>query len=140
MSILWVLLPLFVEVALTFVLLFWSGVERVGSVRRKEVHIRDIALRQPNWPQKATQVTNAFENQLQLPVLFYVLVILALFTGKASIVFVVLAWLFVLSRIVHAAIHVSHNNVPRRFWAYATGAIVLALMWLLFALQILLGL
>jgi hypothetical protein len=140
MSLLWILLPLFVEVALTFVLMFWLGVERVAVVRRRDVHIRDIALRQPNWPLRATQVSNAFDNQFQLPLLFYVLVILAIFTGRASPVFVVLAWLFVAARIGHAVIHVTHNNVPRRFWWYAAGAITLALMWLIFAIQVLLGL
>jgi hypothetical protein len=140
MSLLWILLPLFVEVALTFVLMFWSGYHRIGAIQRKEIHIRDIALRQPNWPPRATQITNSFENQFQLPVLFYVLVILAIFTGKASLVFIVLAWLFVASRIVHAAIHVTHNNVPRRFWAYTVGAVILLVMWLLFAIQVVLGL
>ncbi len=140
MSLLWILLPLFVEVALTFVLLFWSGAARIAAVRNKEIHIRDIALRQPNWPQKATQLTNAFENQLELPVLFYVLVILTVFTGKASLVFVALAWVFVATRLGHAAIHVTHNNVPRRFRWYTAGAVALLLMWLLFAVQILIGL
>jgi hypothetical protein len=140
MSLLWILLPVFVEVALTFVLLFWSGATRVRAIRDKQLHIRDIALRQSNWPQKATQLNNAFENQLELPVLFYVLVILAIFTGKASLVFVVLAWVFVATRIVHAVIHVTHNNVPRRFWWYTGGAAVLLVMWLLFAAQVALGL
>src|SRR4029079_13301655 len=53
MSLLWILLPLFVEVALTFALMFWLGVERVAVVRRKEIHIRDMALGQPNWPKRA---------------------------------------------------------------------------------------
>ena len=140
MSILWVLLPVFVEVALTFVLLFWSGFHRIGAVRRKEIHIRDIALRQPNWPQRPTQLTNAFENQFELPVLFYLLIVLAIFTGKASLFFVILAWIFVATRLGHAAIHITHNNVPRRFWWYTAGAVVLAVMWLLFAVQIVLGL
>jgi hypothetical protein len=140
MSLIWVLLPVFVEVALTFALLFWSGVLRIRAVQSKAIHIRDIALRQPNWPQDATQVTNAYENQLELPVLFYVLIILAIFTGKASLLFVILAWLFAASRIGHAIIHVTHNNVPRRFWWYAAGAVVLLVMWLLFAAQIALGL
>ena len=50
-----VLLPLFVQVVLTFVLLFWTGRLRVGAVRRGEVHPRDIALREPNWGTRETQ-------------------------------------------------------------------------------------
>ena len=73
-----VLLPLFVQVVLTFVLLFWAGHLRVGAVRRGEVHPRDIALREPNWGKRETKVANAYHNQLELPVLFYVLTILAM--------------------------------------------------------------
>ena len=41
MSIQAVLLPLFVEVLLTFALLFWTGGVRVAAVRRREVHLRE---------------------------------------------------------------------------------------------------
>jgi hypothetical protein len=140
MSILWVLLPLFAEVALTFVLLFWNGIVRTSAVRNREVHIRDIALRQPAWPQRVTQIGNAYENQFELPVLFYLLVVLALFTGKASLIFVLLAWLFVGMRIGHAAVLVTHNHVPTRFRWFLAGATVLLVMWLLFAAQVALGL
>jgi hypothetical protein len=43
-----VLLPLFVQVVLTFVLLFWTGSVRSAAVRRGDVHPREIALREPN--------------------------------------------------------------------------------------------
>jgi peptidoglycan/LPS O-acetylase OafA/YrhL len=53
-----------------------------------------------------------------------VLVILALFTRKADTLFVVLAWMFVASRLAHAAIHVTSNHLQRRFFAFLIGAIV----------------
>jgi hypothetical protein len=73
-----VLAPLFVQVLLTFVLLFWMGSLRVFTVRRGEVRPGDIALREPNWPPRVQQVANAYHNQLELPLLFSVLTILAL--------------------------------------------------------------
>ena len=132
-----ILLPLFVQVGLTFFLLFWMGRVRVGALRRREVAMRDIALRQPAWPERPTQIANAFHNQLELPLLFYVLVILALFTRKTDTFFVVLAWMFVTTRLVHAAIHVTSNDVQRRFFAFLVGAIILLIMWIVFALRIL---
>lgn len=132
-----ILLPLFVQVGLTFVLLFWMGRERVGSVRRGEVAVPDIALRQPAWPERATQMGNAYHNQFELPLLFYVLVILALFTRKADLLFVVLEWMFVVSRLAHAAIHITSNDVRRRFTAFVVGVIILLVMWIVFALRIL---
>ncbi len=114
MSIQVVLLPVFVQVALTFVLLYWQGYVRVGHTRRGEVKIRDIALRQANWPEQATKLGNAFQNQFEIPVLFYALVAFALLTRKADLAFVVLSWIFVLSRLVHAyhSRHVQPREPP----------------------------
>jgi hypothetical protein len=132
-----VLLPLFVEVALTFALLVWTGYVRVGTVRRGEVAVRDIALRQPNWPANSTQLANAYENQFELPVLFYVLTILAWITRQADLVFVILAWVFVVLRLLHAYIHVTSNHVSRRFAFFAAGTLVLALMWAIYIVRML---
>lgn len=134
-----ILLPVFVQVALTFVLLFWMGGARVACIRRGERRVADIALGQPNWPPRVQQISNAYHNQSQLPVLFYVLVLLALEARKADLLFVALAWLFVLSRIVHAAIHTTSNHVGRRFQAFLFGAVVLLVMWIVFALRVLLA-
>jgi hypothetical protein len=137
MSIQSVLLPLFVQVALTFVLLFWMGGVRFTAVRNREVHARDIALGQSNWPPRITQIGNAYHNQLQLPVLFYILVVLALVTRQADAVFVVLAWLFVVLRIAHVYVHVTTNRLSRRFFVFTAGALVLAVMWIIYAVRIL---
>jgi hypothetical protein len=140
MSIQAVLLPLFVQVLLTFVLLYWMAYLRTSSVIRGEVREHDIALREPNWPPRATQVANAFHNQLELPLFFYLLTVLAWITHHADLVFVMMAWLFVMLRVVHAAIHVTDNNLRRRGGVFLVSAIVLTLMWAIFMLRILLGL
>ena len=140
MSIQAILLPLFVQVALTLFLLFWTGRARVAAVRRGDVHPRDIALRESNWPKQETQIANAYHNQLELPVLFYVLTILAIITRQADFLFVVLAWLFVVLRLVHAYIHLTSNHVGRRFAVFAASVLVLLVMWVIFAVRILVGL
>ena len=130
------LAPLFVLVALTFGLLIWMGAVRFAAVRNREVRVGDIALGQLNWPPRVQQISNSYHNQFQLPLLFYVLTILALFLRKADLLFVVMAWIFVLLRIVHAAIHVTSNHVLHRFQVFAAGAVVLLLMWVIFAVRV----
>jgi hypothetical protein len=137
MSLQAVLAPLFVQVALTFVLLFAVGSYRVGAVRRGEVHPRDVALREPNWPPHIIQIGNAYQNQFELPVLFYVLTILAWITRQADLAFVLLAWVFVVLRVAHVYIHVTSNRLSRRFYVFLAGAIVLLVMWVIFILRIL---
>ena len=137
MSLQAVLAPLFVQVLLTFVLLVMMGRTRFAAARAGAVRMEDIALGQPLWPEQPTKVANAFANQFQLPVLFYVLVVLALFTRKADLVFVVLSWVFVFTRLVHAFIHTGSNVVMRRFTSFVAGVVVLGLMWIVFAVRIL---
>ena len=140
MSIQFILLPLFVQVALTFALMFWMAFSRAGALKRKETRMADVALGQSNWPPKVQQISNCYHSQFQLPLLFYVLTILVIITRHADVVFVVMAWLFVLTRLVHAYIHTGTNYVPHRFNAFALGAVILLAMWVIFAARILLGL
>ena len=137
MSLSTVLAPVFVQVALTFALLTWLGALRVRSLRAGAVQARDVALGQPNWPPRVTQIGNAFRNQLELPVLFYLVIVLALFSAHATVGLVVLSWLFVASRLLHALIHVTTNNLQRRFFTYLAGLIVLIALWLLFLVEVL---
>ncbi len=133
------LLPLLVQVALTFGLHLWMVRLRVGAVQRGEVRRADVALRQPGWPPRATQIANSYHSQLELPLLFYVLIALLLITNTANYLLLVLAWIFVLSRLVHAFVHTTSNAQPQRFYTYALGVIVLLAMWIVFAVRVLSG-
>jgi len=139
MTVQMVLLPVFVQVALTFGLLVWMASARTASISRGETKMRDIALGQSAWPAKPTQISNCYDSQFQIPLLFYVLVVFAWITKQADLLFVVMAWIFVLSRLVHAYIHTSSNHVPTRFRAFAFGLLVLLLMWIIFAIRILIS-
>jgi hypothetical protein len=133
------LAPLFVEVALTFALLFWLGVRRVDAVTSGGVHPRDVALRQPNWPSEITKIGNAYQSQLELPVLFYLVVVLSLFTAQGTTTLLVLAWAFVATRIFHALIHVTTNHMRRRFFVFLAGSLIVMTMWILFGLDLFFG-
>ena len=78
------LMPVFAQVALTFVLLFWMSFLRIRAVRQGKVAPHAVALREPNWPPRATQISNAYHNQLETPLLFYTLILLALETRVRS--------------------------------------------------------
>jgi hypothetical protein len=134
-----VLLPLFVEVILTFGLVFWAASLRVRDLKSGAAKRQDIALREPNWPAGTRQVSHAYSNQLELPVLFYVLTILAYFTHHAGTLFVILAWVFVVFRLLHAYVHVTSNDVSIRGPLFGASAAVLAIMWLIFMIQVLSG-
>ena len=138
MSVPTVLLPVFVLIGLTFALLLWMAGARRNALVSRETRVKDIALGQPNWPVRATQIGNCFKNQFELPVLFYILIALALPLRHADYVIVLLSWVFVVTRLVHAGIFVSSNDLNRRSLAWFAGVVVLLIMWVYFALKILL--
>jgi hypothetical protein len=132
-----VLLPLFVEVILTFALLFWLAPLRGHDFSSGVTRPEDIALREPNWSKRSMQVAYSYSNQFELPVLFYVLTILAYITRHAGILFVALAWIFVIFRYLQAYVHVTSNKVRLRGAFFAVSAVVLAIMWIIYMVQIL---
>src|SRR6266852_4195081 len=79
--------------------------------------------------------TRTYMNLLELPILFYVVCLLMLTTGRFDSVQVSLAWLFVITRYVHAFIYIGFNHVPLRFAAFLTGVLTLAVIWTRFAEQ-----
>ena len=133
------ILAIAAQVLLTLAILILMGVERLPRVMSGEIPLKDIAVGGDAYPLKARLLSNNFDNQFQLPILFYIAALLALWSGGTNWLEVALAWAFVASRYVHAAIHVTTNNVERRFVVYAAGLAVLAILWLLLLLRLLLS-
>jgi hypothetical protein len=133
------LLPVFVEVLLIFILMGFMARHRLGSLSRGEITTEDIALENRNYPPRARQFSNCFSNQFELPMLFFVLIAFILITRVGDVLLLVLAWIFVFSRLAHAIIHTTRNDVNMRFLAYGLGVIALLVMWVVFAFKILTG-
>jgi hypothetical protein len=124
MSVRWVLLPVFLSVGLTFALLLGMVTTRTRAKKAGAVG--------------NDQFGDCFSNQFELPLLFYVLIALALPLRHVDFVMVLLSWVFVVTRFAHAGIFVTSNNLQQRGGAWFAGVLVLFAMWLYFALSILL--
>ena len=138
MSVQTVLLPVFVLVGLAFALLLGMATMRTRALAGGETKMKDVALGEPNWPTRAAQIGNCFSNQFEIPLLFYILIAIALPLRRADLVIVLLSWVFVVTRFVHAGIFVTSNDLRRRGPAWFAGVLVLFAMWLYFALKLLL--
>jgi hypothetical protein len=123
-----ILYPVFAQIILTFVLLVAMGWARRKAILTQGIGYRDIAIDASRWPEDARKVANSFNNQFELPVIFYVLCLIALITAKADFLMVVLAWAFVASRVAHALIHTGSNAMPLRSIIYSIGMLVLMIM------------
>ena len=133
-----VLLPVFVLVGLTFALLLGMAGARTGALKSGQTSLKDVARGDATWPSRAAQIGDCFSNQFEVPVLFYVLIALALPLRHVDLVMLMLSWVFVITRFAHAGIFVTSNNIQQRSLAWFSGVLVLFAMWLYFALKILL--
>jgi hypothetical protein len=133
-----IIYPVLIQVLLTISVLVLLGPARRRSMCAKRQWLGDpeVALGSNEWSEEAAKRGNNYRNQFELPVLFYAVVAFTLITGVADGLMVVLAWLFVLSRLVHAAIHIGPNIVKWRGLVFILGAIVLLAMWLRLALHV----
>ncbi len=131
-----IIYPLLAQVALTFVLMFAMAFNRVKAAQARRYKLRDIAVNSANYPDDVRKSGNSYVNQFELPVLFYLVCVVLMISGPGNNkLYLMLAWAFVATRIVHAFIHVTSNNVIRRFYAFLAGAIILIAMWGLLAFE-----
>ena len=124
MSIQSILLPVFVQVALIFAICFRMFYARNAKSGRSD-------------PEPGRLAGDSFRNQFEIPVLFFALIPLAILTRQAGHLFVVMEWVFVLSRIAHAFVHVTSNRQPARGLLWILGVATLLAMWIVFAIGIL---
>src|SRR5690349_3689474 len=115
MTVQMVLLPVFVQVGLTLFLLLWAARAR-GDARND----------------------NRFADEFGLPMLFYVLIAIALPLRRVDLALVMLSWVFVVTRFAHAGILVAAKDTSNRSLAWYAGVLVLLAMWVYFALKTLL--
>ena len=133
-----ILYPVFVQVLLVIVVGMLMAAARARAVKTmdRQRGNPDLAMGRVSWPDDATKRANSYRNQFEAPVLFYAVVAFALITKGADTLMIVLAWLFVLTRMVHAAIHIGPNKVRWRSPAFALGFLIVVLMWIKLALHV----
>ncbi len=123
-----ILLPLLVQVLLTLLLYAALAVAKARAVKAGQVDSDRRALHDDAWPESVMKINNNIRNQFQLPVLFYVLVVVLWQLGESGVLVQTLAWLFVGSRIVHAWVHTHSNYVPVRRRVFTFGWLLLVVM------------
>ena len=123
------------HVLLVYIVYAVMARRRFGAVSSGEVRAEDYKLRTTEPPVSAT-VSNNLMNQFELPVLFHVLCLALYVTNGVNYLTLVLMWMFVISRYVHAWVHVTSNRLRARHNAFLVGALVLGACWIWFALHI----
>jgi hypothetical protein len=110
---------------------------RFAAVRRQEVPIGYYRSYQGDEPEALQVVARHFSNLFEVPVLFYVGVLMIYVTQQVSYWAVALAWLYVALRYAHSYVHLTSNDVQVRFGVYLASGFVLLLLWASLLFQLL---
>ena len=130
-----IFLPALAMVALTTVVWFRMYFMRIGQMKRERIHPQRVATSaQSTALLTDSRAADNFRNLFELPVLFYLALAAAAATGAAGPLFLALAWLFVVLRVLHSVIHCTYNKVIHRFYAYLCGGLVLWTLWIVLSI------
>jgi hypothetical protein len=127
--------PMIAHVVLVYAVYVLLGFRRVRAVRSGAVEAAQFRTRKQE-PDGSITAHNNIPNQFELPVLFHVVCLALYVTAGVSIVTVVLAWLFIATRYVHAWVHVTINRLRYRSRLFRAGMVVVGVMWIWLALHI----
>lgn len=132
-----ILYPVMALIGWTLAVLILVPMARIRAAMRREVTADDFRYGESSSvpPQLALPNRN-YMNLLELPILFYVVCLIAYTTENVTLFTVVLAWCFVALRMVHSAIHLSYNNVLHRLAVFAMAGAVLMLQLIVTALAL----
>lgn len=120
-------LPMLLQMSLTTFLLFWLAYGRLKFI--KKVGGPKGVAKAGGFPVKLVNRGDNVKNQFELPVAFYAICLLFIATGTTSTLLTTLAWVFVVSRLVHAFVHVTNNKIfPNRFLSFLIGGLALTAM------------
>jgi hypothetical protein len=129
-------LPMLAMFALTATVWLLMVLLRNGAVllgAASVIYFHDYKSEQPEeWLERPART---FNNLMQVPTLFYVVALLMIIIPWVDRTQIVLAWIYVAARLLHAIVYIGFNYVPLRFAIYAVSCITLGVMWARFALS-----
>ena len=129
--------PVLVNMALVIFLYFKLVAVKKQAVAEGTVDEERRSLHDDAWPDSVMKVNNCIRNQFEVPVLFYAVMWIITSVGAQGPIALTLAWVFVVTRILHAREHIGDNFVPRRRRYFTIGVVMVLLLVLRAAWELL---
>jgi hypothetical protein len=109
---------------------FYTRVTHARKGLIKVGYYRTMDAEKYNPPEYLVRAGRHYDNLMQLPMLFFATVAIALAVKVESTLILSAAWLFVVSRVAHTLIHLGSNHVIKRMSAFFFGWFCILAMWL----------
>ena len=133
-----IFIPLLAQVFLTMLVWLWMYKTRIEEMKKNKISPQKIAksVDSSAFLKSVAEPSDNFKNLFEVPVLFYVAVIVIYITHMADHIFFILAVAFVSLRYIHSFIHITYNRVMHRFFAYMLSTLIIWAMWLMIGLKL----
>jgi len=119
--------PFLATMVLTLVVWIYMYLRRLSFIFANDLDARKMTpgeLARVSPPSVSTPSDN-LKNLLELPTVFYAVVLYLFATRQVDAVYLDLAWGFVALRILHSVVHCTFNFIPLRFVLYVISAVSL---------------
>ena len=130
-----ILHPLISMVVLTFLVAIRLGYFAINSVFKGKVHIKQLRVYDGEFPIDYKSARQHYKNMFEMPILFYLLCTLLLINNNYTQLDVILAWGFVLFRLLHSLVRIQNRDVNLRFGVFTGSFIMLVFGWVNFLLK-----
>jgi hypothetical protein len=122
--------PFFAMVFLTLLVWIYMYLRRISFITSRKLTPKDLtpgAFAQIS-PLTVSNPSDNLKNLFEMPVIFYALVLYLFITKQVDAVYVSTAWVFVVLRALHSAVHCTFNRIILRFYLYLFATIAVWFM------------
>lgn len=112
--------PFFAMVFLTLLVWVYMYIRRISFITSRKLTPKELipsAFAQISPPSVSNPSDN-LKNLFEIPIIFYALVLYLFITKQVDAVYVSAAWVFVVFRTLHSAVHCTFNRIILRFYLY----------------------
>ena len=132
-----ILYPAILMMVLTLLLYVKSYLDNTKALKNKFIKGKYFKAYKGEVPEHIEVSRQTLKNQFELPILFYFLISLVLIFDNVTIIDLILAWIFVVSRYIHCYIRLTSNYIPYRAKVFLLGLCILIVWWINFLSNIL---
>ena len=129
------LVPISIMVLMNLFLIFRLMYMATAHIKNQDVHLEQFRIYEGEFPPRLRSARQQYQNMFEIPILFYLLCILNIIFDSYNDWDIIMAWGFVLFRVIHFFIRLQNQksmNIIQRTLVFMTSLVILTCGWISF--------